>query len=194
MATLRLLLAALLACLVVSGVEGWKLTRWAQHSLAVASVASSVAVFCPVGEVLAVSGGGKDFATKDLKGDLSFKGADNRGKDFTQVDGKGVSFEKAQLAGSRFYRAQLEGASFVGADLTGASLEDAGLEKAVFTDAVLKSSYLSSSFELVGSIANADFSEALIPEKTNKLLCARTDAAGTNPVTGADTRDSLMCP
>lgn len=173
----------------------WVLPAKLTRSLAVVTVASSVAM-CPVmgGGVLAVSGGGKDYATKDLKGDVSFKGADNRGKDFTQVDGKGVSFEKAQLAGSRFYRAQLEGANFMSADLTGASLEDAGLEKAVFTDAVLKSSYLSSSFELVGSIANADFSEALIPEKTNRLLCARTDAAGTNPITGADTRDSLMCP
>lgn len=190
------LLCLLLSLLLEGG--AWKVPavatpKWVQRTVAVV-IASSCMIGAPGADVFAVSGGGKDYATKDLKGDMSFAGADNRGKDFTQVDGKGVNFQNAKLAGARFYRAQLEGANFRAADLTGASLEDSGLEKTVFTDAVLKGSYLGNGFELVGSITNADFTEALIPQKTTKILCERPDATGTNPTTGADTRDSLMCP
>ena len=62
-------------------------------------------------EVQAVSGGGKDFATKDLK-DTDFTGKSEVGKDFTQCDAAGVSFKNAVLSGSRFYRSNLKEADF----------------------------------------------------------------------------------
>ena len=62
-------------------------------------------------EVLAVSGGGKDFATKDLK-DVDFTGKSEIGKDFTQCDAAGVSFKDAVLSGSRFYRSNLKETDF----------------------------------------------------------------------------------
>lgn len=62
-------------------------------------------------EALAVSGGGKDFATKDLK-DVDFTGKSEVGKDFTQCDAAGVSFKNAVLSGSRFYRSNLKEADF----------------------------------------------------------------------------------
>ena len=62
-------------------------------------------------EALAVSGGGKDFATKDLK-DVDFTGKSEIGKDFTQCDAAGVSFKNAVLSGSRFYRSNLKEADF----------------------------------------------------------------------------------
>lgn len=44
-------------------------------------------------------------------------------------------------------------------------------------------------------ITGADFTDALIsPEITIAKLCARPDATGTNSKTGANTRESLMCP
>jgi hypothetical protein len=61
------------------------------------------------------------------------------------------------------------------------------------TNAVAVGSYFSSSINDAKSIENADFTDAQIPIKTLKLLCDRKDATGTNPVTGADTRESLMC-
>lgn len=142
----------------------------------------------------AVSGGGKDFATENLKGRTEFAGADLRSKDFTQSDAKGVSFAKSKLAGSRFYRAKLENAVFDGAQLQSASLEDSDLAGASFTDAVLTGSYISASFENVASIQGADFTDALLPEKTQRVLCARPDASGTNSITGVATRESLFCP
>lgn len=62
-------------------------------------------------EVLAVSGGGKDFATKDLT-DVDFTGKSEIGKDFTQCDAAGVSFKNAVLSGSRFYRSNLKETDF----------------------------------------------------------------------------------
>ena len=56
------------------------------------------------------------------------------------------------------------------------------------------SSYLTRTVIDAASIVGADFSEAIMPEKTSKALCARADAKGINPATKVDTRESLMCP
>ena len=71
----------------------------------------------------AVSGGGLDYATKNLKED-DFTGRNEKGKDFTQCDAAGVKFRTANLDGTRFYRAKLSNADFTGASLQSASLED----------------------------------------------------------------------
>eukprot|EP00978_Attheya_sp_CCMP212_P007338 scaffold17066_cov44-Attheya_sp.AAC.1 len=52
--------------------------------------------------------------------------------------------------------------------------------------------YFSKSLLDVKSVENADFTKAQIPEKTQIWLCEREDVKGTNPSTGADTRESLM--
>ena len=59
----------------------------------------------------AVSGGGKDFATKDLR-ETDFTGKSEVGKDFTQCDAAGVSFKNAVLSGSKFFRSNLHEADF----------------------------------------------------------------------------------
>lgn len=157
------------------------------------ALGGALCVTTPCLPSLAVSGGGKDYATKDLKGDTSFAGAKNVGKDFTQVDAKGVDFRNSDLSGSRFYRAKLESAKFDAAILQGASLEDSDLVDASFEGANLSGAYLSASIEEVKTIKGADFSDALMQKKTKQKLCQRSDATGTNPVTGVETRDSLMC-
>ena len=143
----------------------------------------------------AVSGGGKDFANKDLRdGEMKLEGGKFVGKDFTQVLANDVSFKGANLQGARFYKANLNKADFSGADLGTASLEDAGLEGTIFDDANLAGAYISSSFEAVGSIKNVDFTDALIPSKTQVNLCSRSDVGGTNAKSGVSTSESLMCP
>jgi uncharacterized protein YjbI with pentapeptide repeats len=96
-------------------------------SLARFAVASTIAInMNSISSALAVSGGGKDFADANLRGQ-NFNGQSYISKDFTQCDGTGASFKETVLRGSRFYKAKLNDADFSGADLTGVSLEDTGI-------------------------------------------------------------------
>ena len=54
-------------------------------------------------------------------------------------------------------------------------------------------SYFGQSLLDVKTLEGGDFTDAQIPIKTLKLVCEREDVRGSNPVTGVDTRDSLMC-
>ena len=83
---------------------------------------------------------------------------------------------------------------FSGSDITGASLEDTSMDEANLKDAVAVGAYFSKSVMDAAILENVDFTDAQIPVKTLALLCERDDVKGTNPVTGADTRESLMCP
>ena len=116
------------------------------------------------------------------------------GKEFRGIRGEGANFEGAKLGSTSFYKADLTKANFASADMTGASLEEAGLDGANLDGAVLSSAYLTKTVADAASIQGADFSEAVLPSYTQKQLCSRADAKGTNPATGIDTRDSLMCP
>eukprot|EP01039_Chlorochromonas_danica_P008854 gene8854-9763_t len=143
--------------------------------------------------VYAVSGGGKDFATKDIRGQ-SFEKQSLSRKDFTQCNAVGTIFKSADLKGARFYRANLNEADFTYADLSTASLEDTSLVDADFSNAILNGAYLSGSIQDAKSINGADFTDALMPDFATNALCKRMDIGGKNPVTGVVTADSLMCP
>ena len=85
-------------------------------------------------------------------------------------------------------------ADFSGSDLRGASLEDTSMDEATLKNAIVAGAYFSNSIVDTKDLGNVDFSDAQVPMKTLPLLCERDDVKGTNPVTGADTRESLMCP
>lgn len=85
-------------------------------------------------------------------------------------------------------------ADFSNADIRGASLEDTSMDEADLTNTVAAGAYFSASILDAASVENADFSEAQFPLKTLPRLCEREDVRGTNPVTGVDTRESLLCP
>lgn len=113
---------------------------------------------------------------------------------FQTVIAKATSFAKSNLQGCRFYKAYLVAADFTGADLRGASLEDTSMDGAVFKDANAAGAYFSASILDAKDLENADFTDAQFPAKTLSQMCARDDVRGTNPQTGVDTRESLMCP
>lgn len=141
----------------------------------------------------AVSGGGLDYANIDITGQ-DFSKANYKGKDFTQVIAKGTNFAGSNLQGCRFYKAFLVNTDFSGADLRGASLEDTSMDGALLTNVNAVGAYFSASLLDAKSLQNGDFTDAAVPVKTQILLCERDDVKGTNPTTGADTRESLMCP
>ena len=68
------------------------------------------------------------------------------------------------------------------------------MDGASLKGAIASGSYFGQSLLDVKTMENADFSDAQIPVKTLPLVCEREDVKGTNPVTGVDTRESLMCP
>ena len=142
---------------------------------------------------LAVSGGGKDYSGASIEGQ-DFSGQKLNGKEFRGSRGANAKFDGAALRSSSFFQADLSGVSFAGADLTGASLEEAGLDGVSVENAVLVSAYFTRTISDAAKITGADFSEAVMPEKTQKALCLREDAKGTNPTTKMETRETLMCP
>jgi uncharacterized protein YjbI with pentapeptide repeats len=80
--------------------------------------------------------------------------------------------------------------------MTQANVEMAQFNRANLKNAVVKEMYVSGStlFEGVASIENSDWSDTMLRKDQTKYLCAHPTAKGTNPTTGVDTRESLMCP
>ena len=62
------------------------------------------------------------------------------------------------------------------------------------SDAVLVSGYLTRTIADAEKLEGVDFSEAVMPPKTQAALCLREDVKGVNSKTKVDTRESLMCP
>lgn len=143
--------------------------------------------------VLAISGGGLDFASSDIS-KRDFSKGDYSKKDFSGSVANEAKFIESVLRGARFFKADLKDADFTGADCTGVSMEETDLTNTNFKNAVLEATYFTAStLDQAKSIENADFTDAVMRGTMQKQLCNRPDAKGTNPKTGVDTRDSLMC-
>lgn len=65
----------------------------------------------------------------------------------------------------------------------------------VSKNAILKEMYVSGAtlFEGVKDISGSDWTDTELRKDQKKYLCGHPTATGTNPVTGVDTRESLMC-
>ncbi|KAA8498411.1 Pentapeptide repeat protein Rfr32 [Porphyridium purpureum] len=121
-----------------------------------------------------------------------FSGRDLQSAVFTKANAQGASFKNADLRKANLEYANLMECDLEGADLTYAlatktKLQRASLKNANFTNANL----MGASFDRETSIEGADFTDALIEPFMAKKLCSI--ARGTNPTTGVDTRESLMC-
>ena len=126
----------------------------------------------------------------------NWKGEDLRGVAFQQSVVRSANFEGANLKTASFFDADLSNSNFKNgamaqvnlemADLTGADLTNADLTEAYVTGAVLNGPK-----GALTKIDNTDWTDAQLRKDQRTYLC--TIAKGENPVTGVETRMSLMC-
>ena len=155
--------------------------------------ATIAGLILPVQFAVAISGGGLDFASSDIS-KRDFSNQDFSKKDFSGSVANEANFAASVLRGSRFFKADLKDADFTGADCTTAGFDEADLTNTNLKNAVLEAAYFTgSTLEASGNIEGADFTDAVMNPTVTKKLCRRPDAKGTNPKTGVDTRDSLLC-
>jgi hypothetical protein len=124
-----------------------------------------------------------------------FRGRDLKGVAFQQSIVRDANFRGANLVGASFFDATLDGTDFEGADMSLANVEMAQFNRANLKDAVMKEMYVSGAtlFEGIRSIENTDWTDTYLRADQQKYLCGHPTAKGANPITGVDTRESLMC-
>jgi uncharacterized protein YjbI with pentapeptide repeats len=124
-----------------------------------------------------------------------FHGQNLKGVAFQQSVVRDADFSNTNLVGASFFDATLDGSNFENADMTMSNVEMAQFNRASLKNAVLKEVYVSGAtlFTGVKDIEGSDWTDTYLRADQKKYLCSHPTAKGTNPKTGADTRESLMC-
>lgn len=126
----------------------------------------------------------------------NFEGKNFKGVAFQQSIVRDANFRGSNLRGATFFDATLDGTDFTNADMTQSNLELAQLNRAILKNTVLREVYVvgNTLFEGVATIENSDWTDTDLRKDQRMYLCGLESAKGTNSKTGADTRESLLCP
>eukprot|EP01023_Acetabularia_acetabulum_P024980 TRINITY_DN23996_c0_g1_i3.p3 TRINITY_DN23996_c0_g1~~TRINITY_DN23996_c0_g1_i3.p3 ORF type:complete len:206 (+),score=46.15 TRINITY_DN23996_c0_g1_i3:635-1252(+) len=153
-----------------------------------ASGAVALSLIVSIPNALAVSGGGG--ISVALSGQ-DFQGQNLTKNSYTKATLRGTDFSGANARGVSFFGCIAKGAKFVGTDLSFADLESGFFEEADFTNAVLEGAQVTNAQFQSANIANTDWTDVALRKDVQTYLCSI--ASGTNPTTGVDTRESLVC-
>jgi uncharacterized protein YjbI with pentapeptide repeats len=125
----------------------------------------------------------------------NFEGENLKGVAFQQSIVRDANFKGCNLYGASFFDATLDGSNFENADLTLANVELAQFKRSIFKNTVAKEMYVvgTTSFDEIATIENSDWTDTELSKYQRKYLCGLPSAKGTNTITGADTRESLLC-
>lgn len=128
-----------------------------------------------------------DLRECDLKGQDA-SGKDQSGMIASEADFTGVSFKEGQIS-----KAYARNSKFVSCDFTNAvvdrvSFDGSDMKKSIFANAVLSGTTFSGA-----DLKDTDFTDAYLGPFDLKNLCSNPSLAGTNPVTGRETRESVGC-
>jgi uncharacterized protein YjbI with pentapeptide repeats len=128
----------------------------------------------------------------------NWQGEDLRGVAFQQSVVRSANFEKANLRTASFFDADLANSNFKDAQMAEVNLEMADLSATDLTNADLTNAYMTGAIVngpkggLV-KITNTDWTDAQLRKDQRTYLCSLDTATGENPMTGVETRMSLMC-